>query len=74
MKEKEEDDSFLALSIVSTINIEKTRFDMNGFYQCIAVHQEIHAQQTFNVHVNINGKSKTKKKLFLIFVSSNREE
>jgi hypothetical protein len=47
---------------------------MNGFYQCIAVHQEIHAQQTFNVHVNINGKSKTKKKLFLIFVSSNREE
>jgi len=26
---------------------------MNGFYQCIGVHNEIYAQQTFTVHVNI---------------------
>jgi hypothetical protein len=56
------DESFLGVSIVSTINIEKARFDMSGFYQCIGVHQEIHAQQTFNVHVNIKGKSKARKR------------
>jgi len=52
----------LGVSIVSTINIDKIRFDINGFYQCIGVHQEIYAQQTFNVHINTNGKFKTKKR------------
>jgi len=46
----------MGVSIVSTINIEKIHLDMNGFYQCVGVHQEIYAQQTFNVHVNTNGK------------------
>ncbi|CAF3278455.1 unnamed protein product, partial [Rotaria sp. Silwood2] len=53
---KEEDDnvedSFLGVSIVSTINIENILFDMNGSYQCIGVYQQIHVQQTFYVHVN----------------------
>ncbi|UJR38552.1 hypothetical protein I4U23_031218 [Adineta vaga] len=49
-----EEDSFLAVSIVSTISIEKIHFDMNGFYQCIGVHQEVYAQQTFSVNINLN--------------------
>jgi hypothetical protein len=48
----------LGVSIVSTINIKKVHFDMCGFYQCIGVHQEIYAQQIFNVHVDTNGKFK----------------
>ena len=27
---------------------------MNGFYQCIAVHKQIYAQQTFHVHLPMN--------------------
>ena len=42
----------MTVSIVSTIKIEKIHFDMNGFYQCIGVHQEIYAQQTINVHIH----------------------
>jgi hypothetical protein len=57
----------LGVSIVSTINIDKIRFDMNGFYQCIGVHQEIYAQQTFNVHINTNGKFKAKKRREIFF-------
>ncbi|CAF0964181.1 unnamed protein product [Adineta ricciae] len=56
-KENEDENSFLAVSIVSTISIEKVHFDMNGFYQCIGVHQEIYAQQTFTVNLNLNDKS-----------------
>lgn len=59
--EEEEDDnveqSFLAVTIVSTIEIEKTHCDMQGAYLCVAVHHDIYAQQTFNVHVVANGKT-----------------
>ena len=36
--------------------MKKIHFDMNGFYQCVAVHQEIYAQQTFSVQIDSNGK------------------
>ncbi|CAF1441726.1 unnamed protein product [Adineta steineri] len=52
--EEEDDNSFLSVSIISTIQIEKIHFDINGFYQCIAVHQDIYAKQTFTVHINTN--------------------
>ncbi|CAM4812981.1 unnamed protein product [Rotaria magnacalcarata] len=51
-EDDEIDDSFLGVSIVSTISIEKIPFDTNGSYQCMAVHQNIYAQQTFYVYVN----------------------
>ncbi|CAF2756219.1 unnamed protein product [Rotaria sp. Silwood2] len=55
---EEEDDnvenSFLASIIVSTIEIEKVHFDMNGTYKCIGMHKEIYSQQTFHIHVITN--------------------
>jgi hypothetical protein len=57
----------MGVSIVSTINIGKIHLDMNGFYQCVGVHQEIYAQQTFNVHVNTNGKFNNNKKGKFVF-------
>jgi hypothetical protein len=57
---KEEDDnienSFLVVTILSTLEIEKTHLDMNGLYQCIGVHKGIYSQQTFHVHVIANSK------------------
>lgn len=64
----------MGVSIVSTINIDKIHFDMNGFYQCIGVHQEIYAQQTFYVHINTNGKFKIKKNKLDFSVLSNRNK
>ncbi|CAF3693462.1 unnamed protein product, partial [Rotaria sordida] len=55
------EDSFLGVSVVSTINIEKISFDMNGSYQCIGVYQHIHVQQTFYVHVNTTQKNSSMK-------------
>ncbi|CAF3619521.1 unnamed protein product [Rotaria sp. Silwood1] len=54
LEEEDDDveDSFLGVSIISTINIEKISFDMNGSYQCVGVYQHIHVQHTFHVHVN----------------------
>jgi hypothetical protein len=57
--EEEDDDvenPYLASTIVSAIEIEKTHFDMNGLYQCVAIHDEITSQQTFHMHVITNGK------------------
>ena len=51
------DRSFLAVTIISTIEIKKTHMDMHGLYQCVGVYKEIYAQQTFHVNVVTNGKS-----------------
>ena len=58
MEEEDNDinDSFLGVSIVSTITIEKTHFDMNGLYQCIGMHKELYSEQTFQIDVISNGK------------------
>lgn len=57
---EEEDDkpdrSFLAVTIISTIEIKKTHLDMHGLYQCVGVYKELYAQQTFHVNVITNGK------------------
>lgn len=56
--EEEDDDvenPYLASTIISTIDIEKTHFDMNGLYQCIAIHEDVTSQQKFHIHVIPNG-------------------
>ncbi|CAF1167843.1 unnamed protein product [Rotaria sp. Silwood1] len=65
--EEEDDnveDSFLASIIVSTIEIEKTRFDMNGPYKCIGMHKEIYSQQIFNIHIIANNTDLIEKNSF----------
>lgn len=57
--EEENDDienSYLASTIISTIEIEKTHIDMNGLYQCIAIHEDMISQHSFHVDVITNGK------------------
>lgn len=49
--------SFLAVTIISTIEIKKTHMDMHGLYQCVGVYKEIYAQHTFHVNVVTNGTS-----------------
>ena len=49
------DKTFLAVTIISTIEIRKTHMDMHGLYQCVGVYKEIYAQQTFHVNVISNG-------------------
>ncbi|UJR07622.1 hypothetical protein I4U23_011911 [Adineta vaga] len=55
---EEEDDkienSFLVSTIVSTIEIDQTHFDMNGIYQCVAIHDDITAQHDFDIRVKMN--------------------
>ena len=56
--EEEDDDidnSFLAATIISTIEIEQTNLDMNGLYHCVGIHNEIYSVQNFDVHVIANG-------------------
>jgi hypothetical protein len=50
------DNSFVAVTIISTIDIKKTRVDMSGLYHCIGIHNEIFSVQTFRVKVIANGK------------------
>jgi hypothetical protein len=50
------DNLFLAVTIISTIEIEKTHLDMNGLYHCVGIHNEIYSVQNFDVHVIANGK------------------
>ncbi|CAF3851685.1 unnamed protein product [Adineta steineri] len=62
--EEEDNDiesSYLASTIVSTIEIDQTNIDMNGLYQCVATHDQVTSQHSFNVHVNtkINSNRKT---------------
>jgi len=40
------------VSIVSTLTIDEIHFDANGFFQCVAIHQEIYAKQTFYIEIN----------------------
>ncbi|CAF1113533.1 unnamed protein product [Adineta ricciae] len=55
---EEEDDSiespYLVSTIVSTIEIEQAHFDMNGAYQCIAIHDDLTAQHSFDVSVKMH--------------------
>jgi hypothetical protein len=50
------DNLFLAVTIISTIEIEKTHLDLNGLYHCVGIHNEIYSVQNFDVHVIANGK------------------
>jgi hypothetical protein len=49
------DNLFLAVTIISTIEIEKTHLDLNGLYHCVGIHNEIYSVQNFDVHVIANG-------------------
>jgi len=43
---------------------------MNGLYQCIGIHKEIYAQQTFHIHVIANGKNFVLNRInFYLFIS-----
>jgi hypothetical protein len=55
------------VTIVSTIEIEKTDLDMSGTYQCIGIHEQINSQQSFNIQVIANGNIFFRTRTILMF-------